>query len=254
MRKHKWMITMVIASFMMISQVSYAQDNLNVMSVVEDYIDTKSLVLPYQYIPNFFVAPIQIQGELLSRFNQSREGYIHEGVDIRVPEGTPIFAIADGKVTKAAPDSKGVEKGGGKMIFLDCGNGIEGRYMHLSLYGVKVGDYVKAGQVIGFSGNTGDSTTPHLHFELRVGNVPIDSEYIFRCSNVLLGSETSKESDNILNNNYLMSNDSLISGTLQTSGYLQSSNTLINNVTTVENSLVKPNTYEEISSFFSVQE
>lgn len=242
MRKHKWMVTMVIAGFMMISQISYAQDNSNVMSVVEDYIDTKNLVLPYQYIPNFFVAPIQIQGELLSRFNQSREGYSHEGLDIRVPEGTPIFAIADGKVTKAAPDSKGVEKGGGKMIFIDCGNEIEGRYMHLSLYGVKAGDYVKAGQVIGFSGNTGDSTTPHLHFELRVGNVPIDPEYIFRCSNVLLDSKASKESDNILNY------DSLLSGTLQ------SSNTLSSNGTTVGKSSVELNIYEEASSFFSIQE
>lgn len=151
------------------------------------YQDTSNVQLSYISIPGFLVCPLQVPGELLAPFSQAREGYSHEGIDIRAVEGTPIFAIADGTVTKAAPDSKGVENGGGHMIFVDFGNQVEGRYMHLSAYGVKAGDSVRAGQVIGFTGNTGDSTTPHLHFEYRINGVPIDPAFIFQASGMISG-------------------------------------------------------------------
>lgn len=143
--------------------------------------------MTYTYIPGFLVSPLQVKGELLAPFGQIRMGYNHEGIDIRAAEGTPIFAIADGVVTKAAPDSKGVENGGGHMIFIDFGDGVEGRYMHLSAYAVQTGDQVKQGQVIGFTGNTGDSTTPHLHFEYRVAGVPLDPAFIFEASGMIEG-------------------------------------------------------------------
>lgn len=159
------------------------------ISIEEQYIDTSSYQLPYKSIPGFLVAPLQVPGELLAPFNQDRTSYWHEGIDIRAKEGTPIFAIADGIVTKAAPDSKGVENGGGHMIFINFGDGVEGRYMHLEAYGVKLGDKVKAGQVIGFTGNTGDSTTPHLHFEYRINNTPVDPAFIFEASGMIQGKE-----------------------------------------------------------------
>lgn len=168
------------------------------------YIDTSELNLPYILIPGFLVSPLQVPGELLAPFSQERAGYNHAGIDIRAVEGTPVFAIADGVVTKAAPDSKGVENGGGHMIFVDFGNGTEGRYMHLSGYGVKAGDKVKAGQVIGFTGNTGDSSTPHLHFEYRINGVVIDPAFIFEASGIIgkqtLNTQTYPVGETIINN------------------------------------------------------
>ena len=163
------------------------------------YIDTSQLNLPYIQIPGFLISPLQVPGELLAPFSQERTGYSHEGIDIRAAEGTPIYAIADGIVMKAAPDSKGVENGGGHMIFVDFGDGVEGRYMHLSSYGVKAGDKVKAGQVIGFTGNTGDSSTPHLHFEYLIDGVAIDPAFIFEASGII-GNQTSNTQDYIVEN------------------------------------------------------
>jgi len=149
------------------------------------YIDGSQLNLPYIQIPGFLVSPLQVPGELLAPFSQERIGYSHVGIDIRAVEGTPVYAIAEGIVTKAAPDSKGVEYGGGHMIFVDFGEGVEGRYMHLSSYGVEEGDKVKAGQVIGFTGNTGDSSTPHLHFEYLINGVAMDPAFIFEASGMI---------------------------------------------------------------------
>ncbi len=149
------------------------------------YRDTRGMKLDYIQIPGFLVSPLQQKGEVLAPFNQSRIGYFHQGIDIRAAEGTPIFASADGIVTKAAPDSKGVTKGGGHMIFIDYGNGVEARYMHLSAYGVIAGDDIKAGDIIGFTGNTGDSSTPHLHFEYYIGGQAIDPAFIFEASGII---------------------------------------------------------------------
>lgn len=160
----------------------------NIMSQISQtdvYIDASEMKLDYIQIPGFLVSPLQQKGEVLAPFNQSRVGYFHQGIDVRAPEGTPIFASADGIVTKAAPDSKGVTNGGGHMIFIDYGQGAQARYMHLSAYGVKVGDRVKAGDIIGFTGNTGDSSTPHLHFEYYIGGQAIDPAFIFEASGMI---------------------------------------------------------------------
>ncbi len=190
MKTIKWMGIFCI-SLMMLSNNLQAESVTSIINeemILEgQYINTSTYNLEYTYIPGFLVAPLQVKGDLLAKFNQERLGYVHEGIDIRAAEGTPIFAIDDGIVTKAAPDSKGVEKGGGHMIFIDFGNGVEGRYMHLSAYGVQAGETVRRGQVIGFTGNTGDSTTPHLHFEYRVNGVPIDPAFIFEASGIIEG-------------------------------------------------------------------
>lgn len=125
-----------------------------------------------------YISPVNVQTEVLSLFGEVRTGYIHQGIDLRLPIGTPIYAVADATVIKAAPDSKGVDAGGGHIIMLDHGNGVQTWYMHLDAYAVSLGDKVKKGQIIGFSGSSGDSTTPHLHFEYRVNGVPIDPDFI----------------------------------------------------------------------------
>lgn len=139
---------------------------------------------PFTQIEGFFVSPIQQKTTLLAPFAEVRGGYIHEGVDVEAAFGTPVYAIEDGTIIKAAPDSKGVDAGGGHMVFIDHGNGIQSRYMHLSFYTVKDGDEVKAGDVIGFSGDSGDATRALLHYELRVDDIPVDPTFIFETNNM----------------------------------------------------------------------
>jgi len=93
-------------------------------------------------------------------------GY-HTGVDFAVPTGTPITAATDGKVLEAAT---AVSWGGsyGTSVVIDHGGGVRAVYAHLSRLDVKKGAKVTEGQQIGLSGNTGNSTGPHLHFETRV--------------------------------------------------------------------------------------
>lgn len=125
-----------------------------------------------------FISPIKVEAELLAPFNQDRTSYNHQGMDLRLPIGTPIYAAADAKVIKAAPDSKGINAGGGNMIILQHADDTQTWYMHLDAYAVNLGDEVKQGQIIGFSGNTGDSSTPHLHLEYRINGVPTDPSFI----------------------------------------------------------------------------
>ncbi len=127
-----------------------------------------------------YISPIIGETEVISPFGELRSGYTHQGIDFRLPMGTPIYAVADATVIKAAPDSKGVDVGGGHIIMLDHGEGVQTWYMHLDAYAVALGDKVTKGQIIGFSGNSGESTTPHLHFEYRINSVPIDPSFILK--------------------------------------------------------------------------
>lgn len=103
-----------------------------------------------------------------SPFGQ-RWGRAHEGIDLAVPTGTVVAAAADGVVIQSG------ENGGyGISIYVDHGNGIITRYGHLSQAYAQVGREVKQGETIGLSGNTGNSTGPHLHFEIRIGDVAVN--------------------------------------------------------------------------------
>jgi murein DD-endopeptidase MepM/ murein hydrolase activator NlpD len=93
-----------------------------------------------------------------------RGAAMHAGIDLAGPHGTPIYATADGTVVDAGFNSGGY----GNLVKLDHGRGIETRYGHLSLIGVRVGDRVKRGQLIGRMGSTGRSTGSHLHYEVRI--------------------------------------------------------------------------------------
>jgi murein DD-endopeptidase MepM/ murein hydrolase activator NlpD len=91
----------------------------------------------------------------------------HLGLDIANAVGTPIVAPADGTCVYAA-----FESGYGNVVVLDHGNGIKTRYGHLKQIDVRVGDRVRRGDLIGQLGNTGRSTGPHLHYEVRINGVP----------------------------------------------------------------------------------
>ena len=85
---------------------------------------------------------------------------MHEGVDLSAPQGTPIYAAKSGKVTTTSYQAGGA----GYYVSINHGDGFSSIYMHMTHYIVKPGDYVNAGQVIGYVGSTGGSTGPHLHF------------------------------------------------------------------------------------------
>ena len=96
---------------------------------------------------------------------------MHNGIDLRAPQGTRIFAAAAGTVI-----ASGVSGGFGKRVVIDHGDGWFTLYAHMSKLRVDEGEEVAAGKGIGKVGTTGLSTGPHLHFEVRVGNIRLDPE------------------------------------------------------------------------------
>lgn len=95
----------------------------------------------------------------------------HKGVDLATPTGTPVYASSGGTVTKA-----GWGSGYGYVVYIDHIDGRQTRYGHLSRVLVSVGQKVRQGDRIALSGNTGVSTGPHLHFEMRINGTPVDPE------------------------------------------------------------------------------
>ncbi|MFB6825167.1 M23 family metallopeptidase [Streptomyces virginiae] len=91
----------------------------------------------------------------------------HSGQDFAVPVGTPVKAAAAGTVVKAGPNGGGDGPAYGNAIVIKHANNTYSQYAHLSKIQIKVGQKVKASQRIALSGNTGNSSGPHLHFEIR---------------------------------------------------------------------------------------
>ena len=100
--------------------------------------------------------------KITSPYGTRSRGF-HSGIDLSAKTGTSVYASAGGKVVLAS-----WYYGYGNCVVVDHGNGIKTRYAHLSSYKCKVGDKVSRGQLIALSGNTGNSTGPHLHFEVIV--------------------------------------------------------------------------------------
>jgi murein DD-endopeptidase MepM/ murein hydrolase activator NlpD len=109
-----------------------------------------------------------VNGPVTSPFGP-RWGRMHEGIDIAVPAGTPIRAVANGRVALAAPTG-----GYGNYTCVDHGGGLASCYAHQSSYAVSVGASVSQGQVIGAVGCTGSCFGDHLHFEARVNGAAVD--------------------------------------------------------------------------------
>lgn len=96
-------------------------------------------------------------------------GAFHPGLDFRGPKGAPIYAAAPGRVSFV-----GVRPGYGNCVEIDHGNGLVTRYAHMSGFRTRVGKRVNPGEVIGLIGSTGRSTGPHLHFEVRINDRPVN--------------------------------------------------------------------------------
>jgi murein DD-endopeptidase MepM/ murein hydrolase activator NlpD len=109
-----------------------------------------------------------VSGPVTSGFG-TRWGRMHEGLDIAVGEGTPVRAAAAGTIIYA-----GWMSGYGNLVVVDHGNGLSTAYAHNSSLAVSVGQSVAGGEVLSYSGNTGNSTGPHVHFEVRVNGGAVD--------------------------------------------------------------------------------
>ncbi len=112
--------------------------------------------------------PVQQAFRYTSGFGR-RWGRMHQGIDMAGPVGTPIHATGDGVVTVASRQGAY-----GNLIKIEHELGTETRYGHLSRIGVKVGQRVSQGELIGAMGNTGRSTGPHLHYEVRMNGRAVD--------------------------------------------------------------------------------
>ncbi|WP_253715832.1 M23 family metallopeptidase [Bdellovibrio bacteriovorus] len=114
------------------------------------------------------------KGWITSRFGYrispfSGKSALHAGLDIAAAPGSPVYAPADGVVVFASYDESY-----GKLISIDYGYGVTTRFAHLSQIYVQVGQRVNKWDVVGAVGNTGRSTGPHLHYEVRINGTPVD--------------------------------------------------------------------------------
>ena len=117
-----------------------------------------------------------VAGRLSSGYGPRSSGR-HDGIDILAPSGTPALAAGRGTVAYAGNGLRGY----GNAVILDHGDGVETLYGHLDSIRVKSADVVSADSVIGTVGRTGNATTDHLHFELRVDRAAVDPvEYLKR--------------------------------------------------------------------------
>lgn len=126
----------------------------------------------YLWLVERYPSQWPVRGRLTSRFGYRMHPIrfrriFHEGIDIAVPRGTSVKAAAGGKVIFA-----GNRRGYGRTVIISHGQGMQTLYAHNSRLQVKVGQWVDKGQVICSSGNTGSSTGPHLHFEVRENGRP----------------------------------------------------------------------------------
>jgi murein DD-endopeptidase MepM/ murein hydrolase activator NlpD len=119
-------------------------------------------------------------GERIDPFNG--EGAFHSGVDIGATIGQPIIAPADGVVTFA--DFMG---GYGRAVVIDHGHGISTRYGHMKSFAVFPGEHVHRGDTIGYVGDSGRSTGPHLHYEVRINDIPVNPHKYLRTTYAHVG-------------------------------------------------------------------
>lgn len=140
-------------------------------STVQELMERKFLL---SAVPNGY--PIKASWKISSGFGRRlhptlRHFRRHDGIDFTAVPGTPVYATASGVVSKAIT---GGASGYGKQVVVQHGLGFSSRYAHLNSMSVKSGDYVVKGALLGRSGNSGRSSGPHLHYEIRYRDTALD--------------------------------------------------------------------------------
>lgn len=155
-----------------VDEFSYLEHNVSTVSES----GTGMRLLPASQITSIGVVPAlwPVAGEITGHFGErldpfSGEGAFHAGLDIASHYGDEIRATADGVVEEA--DKRA---GYGRVVVIDHGFGVTTWYGHLSGFNTEVGMTVKRGDVIGYEGQSGRSTGPHLHYEVRIYNTPVN--------------------------------------------------------------------------------
>ncbi|MEO3752933.1 M23 family metallopeptidase [Streptomyces sp. B6B3] len=122
-----------------------------------------------QELQRSWVSPISGDYVLSAPFGNSGDNWTstHSGQDFAVPTGTPVDSVHGGTVVKAGGNGAGDGPAYGNAVVIDHGDGTYSQYAHLSDLEVSVGENVSTGEQIALSGDTGNSTGPHLHFEIR---------------------------------------------------------------------------------------
>ncbi len=155
-----------------VAEFNYLEKNATsaAMSVTSLNLMPMSGLAEMTYTPTIWPVIGQITGRFGERMDPfSGEGAFHTGVDIASAYGEAVRATADGVVVDAS------EHGGyGRLVIVDHGFGVTTWYGHLSSYNVPPGIHVKRGQVIGFVGVSGRSTGPHVHYEVRINDAPVN--------------------------------------------------------------------------------
>ncbi|HEV2698910.1 MAG TPA: M23 family metallopeptidase [Terriglobales bacterium] len=133
--------------------------------------------------PNLWPVEGQVTGSFGERIDPfNGEGAFHSGIDIGALFGQPVIAPADGVIQFA-----NFMGGYGRAIILDHGHGISTRYGHLKAFSVFPGQYVHRGDTIGYVGDSGRSTGPHLHYEVRINDTPVNPRKYLRVTYAHLG-------------------------------------------------------------------
>jgi murein DD-endopeptidase MepM/ murein hydrolase activator NlpD len=138
------------------------------LRLLQDYYTTREILLAAT--PSMMPVkgyPSDRYGQRSDPFSGDKE--FHPGLDISAPKGTKVVATADGLVVFA-----GRRPGYGNLVGIEHKFGISTRYGHLDRYTVRAGQRVKRGDIIGFVGSTGRTTGPHLHYEVRFQNQPLN--------------------------------------------------------------------------------
>lgn len=142
------------------------------------------------YVPTLW----PITGPITSSFGEREdpilgngEGEFHTGIDIGASNGVPVRATGDGVVIKAS-----MGNGYGREVVIDHGHGIETIYGHMSGFACVSGESVVRGQIIGYVGHSGRATGPHLHYEVRIHNTPVNPHKYLRVTMAELAKADSK--------------------------------------------------------------
>lgn len=147
--------------------------NFNIQQLVEEEQKRKEST-----VEGVYLAVKPVTGNITSRFGSWEDirDHAHKGIDIAAPNGTAIYAAADGTVSYA-----GTMGGYGNLVIIDHGNGVQTYYGHCSKLYVKKGETVSAGDNIAAVGSTGNSTGNHLHFEIRLNGAQVNPQkYIYK--------------------------------------------------------------------------
>jgi murein DD-endopeptidase MepM/ murein hydrolase activator NlpD len=111
-----------------------------------------------------------VRGKVITTYGAKTNGKSNDGINLAVPEGTPVKAAEDGVVAYSGNELKGY----GNLVLVRHSNGYVTAYAHASELMVKRGDTIKRGQIIAKSGQSGEVGSPQLHFEIRKGSSPVD--------------------------------------------------------------------------------